>query len=99
MWTEATVANKIQIINSKERNHWIVATTVNCASGIVKVYNSVFSLVDHETREVIYNLIQEGNTPPHVTMMKSQKQAGSMDCGVFLIAYATATAFNVIHVK
>ena len=86
MWTEATVANKIQIIHCKERNNWIVATTVNCAPGIIKVYDSVFSLVDHETREVIYNLFQVGNTPPHVTMMKSQKQAGSMDCGVFSIA-------------
>ena len=72
MWTEATVASKIQIIHCKEGNHWIVATTVNCALGIVKVYDSVFSLVDRETREVIYNLFQVGYIPPHVTMMKSQ---------------------------
>ena len=48
---------------------------------------------------MIYNLFQVGSTPPHVTMMKSQKQAGSMDCGVFSIAYATAIAFNAIPVK
>ena len=55
--TETTVANKIQIIHCKE-HHWIVATTVNCAPGNIKVYDSVFSSVDHETREVIYNLFQ-----------------------------------------
>ena len=61
MWTEATITNKIQIIHCKERNHWIVANAVNCALGIVQVYNSVFSLVDHETREMIYNLFQVGS--------------------------------------
>ena len=39
-WTETTVANKIQSICCKERNHWIVAATVNSAPGNIKVYNS-----------------------------------------------------------
>lgn len=39
-WTEAVVENKLQIIHCKGQNHWIVATTVNCTPGIVKVYNS-----------------------------------------------------------
>ena len=99
MWTETTLTNKIQIIHCKERNHWIVATTVNSAPANIKVYDSVFSSADRETREVIYNLFQMGSTPPHVNMMKSQKQAGLMDYGVFSIAYATAIAFNAIPVK
>lgn len=98
-WTKAAVANKLQIIHCKGRNHWIVATTVNCTPGIVKVYDSVFNSVDHETREVIHNLFQVGSIPLHITIIKSQKQLGSTDCGVFSVAYATAIAFNAIPVK
>ena len=68
MWTEPTVANKTQIISCKEQNHWIVATTVNCTPGNIKVCDSVFSSVDHEIREVIYNLFQVGSISPHVTV-------------------------------
>lgn len=75
-----------------------MAITINCAPGIIKVYNSVFSLVDHDTRKVIYNLFQVGSIPSHVTMMKSQKQEGSIDCAV-LIVYSTTITFNSIHVK
>lgn len=63
------------------------------------MYDSVFSSVDHETREVIHNLFQVGSIPPHITIIKSQKQLGSTDCGVFSVAYATAIAFNAIPVK
>ena len=32
-------------------------------------------------------------------MMKSQKQLGTSDCGVFSVAYATAIAFNAMPIK
>ena len=35
--TKDTVANKLQIIHCKARSHWIVATTVKCTPGTVKV--------------------------------------------------------------
>ena len=36
-WTEEKIANKIQIVHCKDRNHWILATTVDCPRGVVKV--------------------------------------------------------------
>ena len=97
--TKDTIANKLQIIHCKARSHWIVATTVKCTPGTVKVYDSVFNSVDDETREILQNLFQVGGIQLHITMMKSQKQLGTTDCGVFSVAYATAIAFNTMPIK
>ena len=35
--------NKIQIVFYNNRKHWIVAITVGCETGEVKIYDSVFS--------------------------------------------------------
>ena len=46
----------------------------------------VYSTLDDETNEVIANLFRS----PTVLMIKTQKQEGSKDCGLFAIAIATA---------
>ena len=38
--------NRLQIIFCKERKHWVVATTISCIDGEVKVYDSLFQYLD-----------------------------------------------------
>ena len=53
--TEDAVKNKIQIVYCKSRHHWLVASTVCCSLGQVKVYDSLFTYCDEV---VISNLFQ-----------------------------------------
>lgn len=52
--TENLVQNKVQIVYC---NHWIAASTVNCATGEVKVYDSIFQYCDKETEQAIFSTL------------------------------------------
>jgi len=66
---------------------------VDCPRDVVKVYDSMFSFLDQETKKVIKNLFAVGNSSLQIKVMKSQKQSGCTDCGIFSIANATSIAF------
>ena len=87
--------NKLQIVFCKDRSHWILATTIGCESGEVKVYDSIFSSLDKESLRTVMKLFSSGNTKPRVRLSPSQKQKGSNDCGVFAIGIAVAVAFGL----
>ena len=57
---------------------------------MVNIYDSMYSTLDEETKEVIANLFHSAT----VKMMQTQKQEGSKDCGLFAIAIATAIAYG-----
>ena len=82
----------IQIIHTRG-NHWIVASTVGCSEGEVKVYNSLYQSVHDDTRSLVINLFELGNNPK-ITLLNTNKQGGGADCGLFAIATATALAFG-----
>ena len=50
------------------------------------MHDSIFSVVADATKKVIRNLFKVSE----IEVMKTQKQTGSQDCGLFAIAYATA---------
>lgn len=74
----------IQIIHDR-KNHWIVASTIGSGK-TVHIYDSIFSVVADATKKVIRNLFKASE----IEVMKTPKQTGSQDCGLFAIAYATA---------
>lgn len=82
----------LQIIHSTSRHHWIIATTIGSKQeGEVLVYDSLFKTLDGETKKVVCSLFKSlpvGN----VKVVKSQKQRGAKDCGLFAVAFATALA-------
>ena len=99
--TENDVNNKLQIIHCRSHLHWIVAFTVGCRLGQVKLYDSLFTYCDKETASVIANLFQSRTSclKPIIMMSRCQKQkggggGGGADCGLFAIANATAIAFG-----
>ena len=60
MLSETSVQNKLQIVYCRTRHHWIVASTLNCSPGEVKVYDSLFYYCAEETECIIANLFQCG---------------------------------------
>ena len=93
--TEDNVKNKLQIIHCKQRHHWIVASTVNGRYEEVVIIDSLFRAIDEETKQIIFNLFQfDCKKPPTIKVIKTQKQKGNKDCGLFAIAMATAIAFG-----
>ena len=88
------VKNKLQIIHCSERHHWVTASTVKAAPGVVIVVDSLFKSIDTETKSVILNLFQHMASEPRIKLIRSQQQKGSKDCGVFAIAIATTIALG-----
>ena len=82
--------DQLQIVHSRG-DHWVLASTVGCENGKVNVYDSVYSSLDEMTKQVVFNLF---NHRP-INMIDSQRQEGGMDCGLFVVANATAIAFGV----
>ena len=87
--------NKLQIVFCKDRRHWILATTITCETGEVKVYDSMFSSLDKDSLRTAMKLFSPGENKPRVRLSPSQKQKGSNDCGVFAIGIAVAVAFGL----
>ena len=95
--TEDNVKNKIHIIHCEKRHHWIVASTANITGGttdVVMVMDSFYYTIDQDTKQIIYNLFRYGPKQPTIKLIRTQKQEGSIDCGVFAVAMATAIAFD-----
>ena len=86
-------ANTMQVIHCNRRKHWIIASTKGCPAGVIKVYDTIFDKLDHESRGIIRRIFSvKDNTK--ITMVPIQKQKGTKDCGVFTIAIMTSLAYD-----
>ena len=83
----------LQIMHCASRHHWIVTTTIGSKENEIIVFDSIFCNVDEETKKLIFHLFQYSSTKK-IRVIKSQKQKGAKDCGLFAIAFATALAFG-----
>jgi hypothetical protein len=85
------IARGVQILFVRG-NHWIVASNLSCDSSVVKVYDSLYSTVDEETKEVVINLFKCSND---IVLLNTQIQKGGQDCGLFAISIVTALLFGI----
>ena len=91
---ETEMDHGIQIVHDRS-NHWIVACNLKRTDNIIEIYDSLFTTVTNKTRATVTNLFQPiPGKKPRLKNMKSQKQQGSQDCGLFAIAIVTAILFN-----
>ena len=67
---------------------------MKCANGQVHVVDSLFKLLDDETKTTICRLFQRSVNSAIIKVIHSQKQTGVKDCGLFSIAFTTAIAFG-----
>ena len=80
------IESGLQIIYNRE-DYQVVASKV-AGYDNVQVYDSVYSVIEQDTRDVISNLFLLPNNPMiHIAEM--QKQRGANQCGLFAIAVAT----------
>ena len=63
--------NKLQIVFCKDQSHWILATTIRCETGEVKVYDSIFNSLDKESLHTIMKLFSSGDNKPRVRLSPS----------------------------
>jgi len=81
----------IQIMFDRE-DLWIVASTIFTKAGQVKVYDTVYTTINKETKAVISYLYGPTASPRLVNI---SKQKGGADCGLFAIAIATTLALRL----
>ena len=77
----------VQIVNIRNR-HWCVVSSVGCDSGVVNVYDSLYSSVSNKTIHLIASMVYSSSSTLEVRMMDVAKQSNSSDCGILSIAYA-----------
>lgn len=58
--------------------------------------DSLFKSIDQETKLTIFNLFQPTGSSDQlkIKLIKTQRQKGNKDCGLFAIAMTTAIAFG-----
>lgn len=88
--SQIKIDHGLQIVHDR-CNHWVLASNFQRRDNTVEIYDSVFSSVSANTRNIVKNIFQPllGKSP-RVQLVKTQKQIGSKDCGLFAIAMATA---------
>ena len=76
-------------------NHWIVLSTMDCRSGEVNVYDSLYNDQDADTLSAISGSLEVHRPPVIVNLMNMEKQKGGNDCGLFAVAVLTALSIGV----
>jgi len=83
----------VQILHCNS-GHWVTVSTIGCKPSEVMVYDSLYSVASECVQCQIATLLA---TPlSHITLnfVDVQMQAGTYDCGLFAIAFATALVFG-----
>ena len=77
-----------------ERQHWILASTVNCQPGTVKLYDSLRQHIprpSHKLKEQLCHMtyVTDGDIL-HLEWEDVTQQSNGIDCRIFAIASAMA---------
>ena len=75
-------------------NHLITIFKENPSTNVINVYDSVFDSPSTMVYTVASNLFNVGDNVLVVMVSMQKQSANSNNCGVFLIAVATALAFD-----
>lgn len=78
----------IQILHDPKHQHWITVSTINCPEGNVAVYCSLHLKPSIACINGLSKLLNFTTPSLTMTIMNTHKQLGSLDCGLFAIAYA-----------
>ena len=82
------VENYIQIIHARSC-HWVTCSTIGCTAGAINIYDSMFSDIDNEGKKTLENIL---GSPLSFSFPLVPKQASTVDCGLFAIAFAVFLA-------
>ncbi len=85
--------NSLQVIHL-DNNHWAAASTVNCKTEDIILYDSIYCSVNSKTKLLLARLVNTSKPAFSVQVANVTKQSGSSACGLFAIAYITDIAFG-----
>ena len=85
---EAKIKLGLQVVYLENRAHWVLASNIGCDDSHLNVYD--YSSGDKELLNVLTRLFDFKT----LTFVDFQKQTGSSDCGLFVIAAACALLFG-----
>ena len=79
----------VQIVHCNS-GHWLTVSTIGCEPSEVRIYDSLYSSASECVQCQIATLLATPSS--HITLhfMDVQMQAGTYDCGLFAVAFATA---------
>ena len=83
----------VQILNTGH-GHWVTVSTIGVAHPTVRVYDSLYSSAGTRLEAQISSLIQTEKPEISLEFMDVPIQAGTYDCGLFAVAFATALALG-----
>ena len=71
-------------------SHWLAVSTIGSPPSTVKVCDSLYSELPTQTKEQICTLLASPEPVIDLIYVAMQKQQNGCDCGLFVLAYATA---------
>ena len=83
----------VQILNTRH-GHWVTVSLIGVAHPTVRVYNSLYSSAGTRLEAQISNLIQTEKPEISLEFVDVPVQAGTYDCGLFAVAFATVLALG-----
>ena len=89
----------VQVMHIPVRQHWILASTVNCQPGTVKLYDSLRQPIPRPSQKLKEQLchmtyVTDGDIL-HLEWEDVKQQSNGIDCGIFAIASAVALCLGV----
>ena len=84
---ELMIPGQVQLLHDGSL-HWICVSTIDCPPDSIKVYDSLEFHITAYLKKQLAALIKPKSTHLTILVMKTLKQKGSSDCGVFAIAHA-----------
>jgi len=84
----------LQIVHVKlgRIDHWVVISTIGCASNEVDLYDSLQQRPSLETQKVIARYCNSPSKSIKIKLINVATQKGSTDCGLYAIAMMTSIA-------
>ena len=87
--------NVIQIVHDNVMQHWLCVTSKNCSDGNLAIYCSMQLVPSGQCLATVANMFNVQTSSLTFRVMNVSKQKGSVDCGLFAIAYAEMLATDV----
>ena len=75
-------------------HHWVAATNKNCRQGVFLVYDSLRLLLNVDVKQQLAAMCHAPTPALEVQSMNVTRQAGSGDCGLLALAYATSVCLG-----
>ena len=81
--------HKLQIIHCNQCHHWIFVSILKSMAEEVIVIDCLLRSMDEEMKQIVINLFQyDCEKPPRIRVIKTQKQKGNKECGLFAVSMA-----------